>query len=74
MSLWVRLQPDASSGISVTVPLPANHESRFALHRSPIALRVSFVALALVLASLFAVLFSPKQKVAPPAVASEPSP
>ena len=33
-----------------------------------------FVALALVLASLFAVLFSPKQKVAPPAVASEPSP
>ncbi len=33
-----------------------------------------FVALALVLASLFAVLFSPKQKVAPPATASEPSP
>ncbi len=33
-----------------------------------------FAALALVLCSLFAVLFQPKQKVAPPAVASEPSP
>jgi drug/metabolite transporter (DMT)-like permease len=33
-----------------------------------------FIALALVLASLFAVLFQPKQKVPLPAVASEPSP
>ena len=33
-----------------------------------------FTALALVLASLFAVLFQPKQKTPPPATASEPSP
>jgi len=33
-----------------------------------------FTALALVLASLFAVLFQPKQKARPPATASEPSP
>ena len=33
-----------------------------------------FTALALVLASLFAVLYQPKQKAPPPAVASEPSP
>jgi drug/metabolite transporter (DMT)-like permease len=33
-----------------------------------------FTALALVLASLFAVLYQPKQKARPPAVASEPSP
>ena len=34
-----------SSGISVGNGLPANHASRFALHRSPIACRVSRVAL-----------------------------
>lgn len=33
-----------------------------------------FTALALVLASLFAVLFQPRQKIPPPATASEPSP
>ena len=33
-----------------------------------------FIALALVLASLFAVLFQPAEKERPPATASEPSP
>ena len=61
-----------SSLSSLPVPVVGVFAGMLFLGERPGA--TEFIALALVLASLFSVLFQPREKTPPPATASEPSP